>query len=183
MSSAAIAVDTEATVTQAELGWKFVRGGLMLFLVGFLTGFVPLLHYWHGAVAGDVGPLFLKNMTLWWGCPAVLAELTLKAGSLGMIAIGVTYLMLARDGSTTPASSRERGAVTWCYYGLIAELVTAAVFYVVCNMIWPNFYFTPVQDGKNLWLLVQAISIGVYVYGVHVAVTSLRKATPRLAHG
>jgi hypothetical protein len=57
-----------------------------LFITGFLTGYIPILHYVHGAVAGDVGPVFLKNMTLWWGCPAVLAELTLKTGSLGMLA-------------------------------------------------------------------------------------------------
>ena len=27
----------------------------------FITGFVPIAHYKHGAVAGDVGPVFLKN--------------------------------------------------------------------------------------------------------------------------
>ena len=33
-------------------------------------------------------------------------------------------------------------------------------------MIWPNFYFEPVQAGKNLWLALQGISILVFVVGL-----------------
>jgi hypothetical protein len=58
--------------------------------------------------------------------------------------------------------------------------VTAGVFYVVCNLIWPNFYFTPVQAGKNLWLAVQAISIAFYVVGIIFAFSSLRSRSKTL---
>ena len=65
MSDATGTVSNQGNVMPGELGSKFVRWGLVQFILGFLVGFVPILHYFHGAVAGDVGPLFLKNMTLW----------------------------------------------------------------------------------------------------------------------
>ena len=91
-------MDGEAAVTSTELGWNFIRWGLGLFATGFVLGFVPILHYMVGAQAGGVGPVFLKNITLWWGCPAVLAEMVVKHGSLGMIAIGLCYVAVARQG-------------------------------------------------------------------------------------
>jgi len=176
MSSAAVAMDGEAAVTHDTLGWSFVNRGLGLFVTGFVTGFIPILHYIPGAVAGDVGPAFLKNVTLWWGCPAVLAELTLKTGGLGMTAIGLCYVAAARSGASG-LSGHERIAPTLCAYGLIAELVTAAVGYALFNKIWPNFYFEPVQAGKNLWLALQGISILVYVVGLFYAVAGVRRAS------
>jgi hypothetical protein len=180
MSSAAMPMSAEAAVTATSIGWKHIRWGLTIFFTGFVTGFIPIVHYLHGAVAGDVGPAFLKNMTLWWGCPAVLAELTLKAGGLGMIAIGLCYLALARQGASPTLSRRESIAPTLCAYGLIWMLVCAAVLYVVGNMIWPNFYFEPVQPGKNLWLSAQGLGVLVYVTGAWYAVSGIRKASAQL---
>ncbi len=177
MSDTAMALGSEAAVTRTELGWKFIHWGLGLFITGFLTGFIPILHYMHGALAGDVGPVFLKNMTLWWGCPAILAELTLKTGSLGMIAIGFCHLAIARQGSSSAVSEHERIAPTLCAYGLIAALVAAAAGYVVCNLIWPNFYFAPVQAGKNVWLAAQGLSILAFVIGIFYAVAGIRRTT------
>lgn len=178
MSDTAMATGgSEAAVTRAELGWRFIHWGLGLFITGFLVGFIPILHYMHGALAGDVGPVFLKNMTLWWGCPAILAELTLKTGSLGMIAFGFCHLAIARQGASSDVSGHELMAVPLCAYGLIAELVAAGVGYVVFNLIWPNFYFAPVQAGKNMWLAVQGLSILVFVIGIFYAVAGIRRAT------
>ncbi len=65
MSNATMAiVGDEANVTPAELGWTFIRWGLGLFITGFAVGFIPILHYMVGAQQGDVGPVFLKNVTL-----------------------------------------------------------------------------------------------------------------------
>src|SRR5215813_6156216 len=125
-------------------------------------------------------PVFLKNMTLWWGCPAILAELTLKTGSVGMMAIGFAYLALRQQEPAAGLTRREQLAPKLCSYGLIAELVTAGVFYVVCNLIWPNFYFEPVQAGKNVWLAVQGISIAFYVVGVILAFSSIRNRSAML---
>lgn len=134
----------------------------------------------HGAIEGDVGPVFLKNMTLWWGCPGILAELTLKTGSLGMMAIGFAYLALRQQEPAAGPTSREQIAPKLCAYGLIAEIVTAGVGYFVCNLIWPNFYFAPVQAGKNVWLAVQGISIAFYVVGVIYAFSSIRNRSATL---
>ncbi len=180
MSTATMAMGGEAGVTPAELGWQFIHWGLGLFITGFLTGFVPILHYMAGAQAGDVGPVFLKNITLWWGSPAILAEMTLKIGSLGMLAIGLCYVVAARQGASSTISSHERIAVKLCTYGLISELIIAAIGFVVGNMIWPNFYFEPVQTGKNTWLAVQGLSILVYVVGICYAAAGVRRASSPL---
>jgi hypothetical protein len=176
MSNATIARGGEVAGTQAELGWKFIHWGLSLFILGFLTGYVPILHYIFGGQAGDVGPLFLQKMTLWWGCPGVLAELTLKTGSLGMIAIGLCYLAADRQGASQSISINERIAPMLCAYGLIAELVAAGAGYVICVYIWGNFYFTPIETGKNVWLIGQGLSIAVYVVGLFYAVAGVRRA-------
>jgi hypothetical protein len=136
------------------------------------------VHYMHGAIAGDVGPLFLKNMTLWWGCPAVLVEYVLKTGGLGMVAIGICYVVFSRSGAApAPVSRGERVAPGLCLGGLIAALVYAAVGYVVCTLIWPNFYFAPVQMGKNVWLAGQGIAIAIYVTGIAFAFGGIRHIT------
>ena len=183
MSNAEMTMGGKAAVSPAELGyvelgWKFIHWGLGLFITGFAVGFIPILHYIPGAQAGDVGPVFLKNVTLWWGCPAVLAELTLKTGSLGMLAIGLCYVAAARQGASPGPSNLERIALKLCAYGLIADLVAAGVGYAVFNMIWPNFFFEPVQAGKNSWLAVQGISTLVYFVGVCYAVAGVRRAAP-----
>jgi hypothetical protein len=167
----------QGNVMPADLGSKFVRWGLVQFLLGFIVGFVPILHYFHGAVAGDVGPVFLKNMTLWWGCPAVLVEYAIKTGGLGMVAIGLCYVVFSRSGANAPVSRGERVAPALCHAGLIFALVYAAVGYVVCNLIWPNFYFQPVQMGKNVWLAGQAIGIAIYVTGIAFAFGGIRHIT------
>ncbi|AZO82881.1 hypothetical protein BOO88_15140 [Stutzerimonas stutzeri] len=169
-------VGDEATVTPAELGWTFIRWGLGLFITGFAVGFIPILHYMVGAQQEDVGPVFLKNVTLWWGCPAVLAEMTLKTGSLGMIAIGLCYLAAIRQGAVHSVCGLESIAAKLCAYGLIAELVTAGVGFYVGNKIWPNFYFEPVQVGKNLWLAAQGLSILVFFVGICYAIAGVRRA-------
>ena len=176
MSTATMAIGGEAAITHTELGWKLIRWGLGLFITGFVVGFIPILHYMAGAQEGDVGPLSLKNVTLWWGCPAVLAEMTLKIGSLGMLAIGLCYLAAARQGASPNISGQERIAPMLCAYGLIAEIVAAGVGFYVGNKIWPNFYFQPVPAGKNMWLAVQGLSILVYFVGVCYAVAGVRRA-------
>jgi hypothetical protein len=177
MSNAAIAMDGQAAVTPTALSWKFIRWGLGLFITGFLTGFIPIGHYMIGALAGDVGPDFLKNITLWWGCPAVLAELTLKTGGLGMIAIGFCYQAINRQGGSANISNHERVAPVLCAFGLIATLVSAAAGYVICNYFWPNFYYHAIPAGKNVWLAAQGLSIAVYVVGVCYSFAGIRRAS------
>lgn len=179
MSDTTEPIAGQGNVLPADLGWKFVRWGLVQFLIGFIVGFVPLLHYFHGAVAGDVGPVFLKNMTLWWGCPAVLIEYAVKTGGLGMISVGLCYVVFSRGESTAPVSHGESMAPALCHGGLIFALVYASVGYVVCNLLWPNFYFQPVQMGKNVWLAGQTLGIAIYVIGLAFAFGGIRHLTAK----
>jgi hypothetical protein len=177
MSNAAIAMPGEAATTPTALSWKFIHWGLGLFITGFVVGFVPIAHYMVGGLGGDVGPEFLKRMTLWWGCPAILAELTLKTGGLGMIAIGLCYRVTIRQGASANISSHERIAPMLCAYGLIAVLVTAGAGYVICNVFWPNFYFLAVPEGIRAWLLPQGLSVAVYLVGACYAFAGIRRAS------
>jgi hypothetical protein len=142
-----------------------------------LTGFIPIAHYMVGAIAGDVGPDFLRNITLWWGCPAVLAELTLKAGGLGMVAIGFCYQAIQRQGASPDISSNERIAPSLCASGLVCTLVSAAAGYVICNYFWPNFYYHAIPAGKNVWLAAQGLSTAVYVVGACYSFAGIRRAS------
>ena len=100
---------TGAVATPAEVGAKYIRWGLGLFVFGLVIGFIPLAHYMHGSFE-QVGEAFLKNVTLWWGCAFTLAVYVAQVGSLGMIAIGLCYVVLARDGAMTSVTSAERMA-------------------------------------------------------------------------
>src|SRR5215469_10115449 len=88
-----------AAAENARLGAGFIRWGTGLFIFGLLIGYGPLLHYMHGALE-EVGPAFLHNVTLWFGCPWTLSVYMVQIGGLGMIAVGVSLLALARDGHT-----------------------------------------------------------------------------------
>lgn len=129
-----MAISGATSLTRNQLGWNFIHWGLGLFIMGFLTGFIPILHY-MGAQSGDVGPEFLRNITLWWGCPAILAEMTLKTGSLGMLAIGFRYLAAARQSESPDISAHELIAPRLCAYGPIVTLVSAGAGFVICNLI------------------------------------------------
>ena len=74
-----------------------------------MSGFIPLAHYMHGSFE-EVHEAFLKNVTLWWGCAFTLAVDVAQVGSLGMIALGLCYVVLARDGAMTSVTSAERMA-------------------------------------------------------------------------
>jgi hypothetical protein len=64
VSNAAITMDGQITVTPTALAWNFIHWGLGLFITGFLTGFIPILHYMVGGVSGDVGPEFTRTIAL-----------------------------------------------------------------------------------------------------------------------
>jgi hypothetical protein len=72
----------------AALGAKYIRWGLSLFIFGLVVGYGPWLHYMHGGL-DPVQPDFLKNVTLWFGCPWTLAAYVAQLGSLAMIPIGL----------------------------------------------------------------------------------------------
>jgi hypothetical protein len=156
------------------LGAKFIRWGLGLFIFGLIIGYGPLAHYLHGALE-QTGEAFLKNVTLWFGCPWTLSVYTVQVGALSMVAIGAVYWLLPVDHLDSEA--RDRAALLLCVAGLIGVFLTGYVGYFVVNAIWPSFYYTPVPIGKNVWLIAQGLSLTLYLIGVVLAYMSIRHVT------
>ena len=63
-----------------------------------------------------------------------------------------------------------------CLVGIVAAFLAGFPFYFVVNSIWPNFYFTPIQEGKHLWLGVQGACIALCVVGAVFAVRGINHA-------
>ena len=166
----------KAEGTQIEVGAKFVRWGLGLFVFGLVTGYGPWLHYMHGALE-EVGAAFLKNVSLWWGCPWTLAVYVPQLGGLGMIAFGLCYIVFARDGAMTSVTNADRAAPVLCAVGIITEWVFGFPLYFAVNAVWPNFYYTPISAGKWTWLGMQGVCIAIYVAGAICAYSGIKRAT------
>ena len=156
------------------IGSKFIHWGLGFFIFGLIIGYGPLAHYLHGALE-QVGPAFLQNVTLWFGCPWTLSVYTVQVGSLGMVAIGCVYLHLPTD--DLEVEQRDLAALWLCAAGLTAVFLTGYVGYFVVNAIWPSFYYVPIRIGKNVWLIAQGLSILLYLIGVVLAYMSIRHVT------
>jgi hypothetical protein len=176
--TSAYAAATGVEAAPVELGTKYVRWGLGLFVFGLVIGFGPWLHYMHGALE-EVQPAFLKNVTLWFGCPWTLPVYVTQLGGLSMVVIGLCYLTFARDGAM--ATSGERMAPVLCAAGLIAEFIFGFPLYFAVNAVWPNFYYTPIDAGKWTWLGIQGVCIAIYVIGVMYAYGGIKRASHVLA--
>ena len=118
-------------------------------------------------------------MTLWFGCPWTLPTYTDQLGGIGMIAIGVSLITFARDGHARPLSNAQRRSLALCIFGLLAEFALGYAGYFVISHFWPSFYYVPVQTGKNLWLILQGMSIAFYGAGVIFAFNVIRQASHR----
>jgi hypothetical protein len=171
---------TRSEATPVEVGTKFVRWGLGLFIFGLVTGYGPWLHYMHGALS-EVQPAFLKNVTLWFGCPWTLPVYVTQLGGLSMVVIGLCHLAFARDGAMVSVTGGERMAPALCAVGIIAEFVFGFPLYFAVDAVWPNFYYTPIDAGKWTWLGIQGLCIAIYVIGVMYAYGGIKRASHVLA--
>jgi hypothetical protein len=140
--------------------------------------FGMVLHYVVGA-RFDTGPEFLKNVTLWYACPWTLSTAVVIGGALGMIAIRTVYAMLGKMVSGARVEGLEMTALTLCTLSLIAIFLTGYVGYFVVDRFWPAFYYTPVKDGKNVWLFMQLACMVLYAAGVFLAFNGIRPHEPR----
>ena len=162
--------------TPVEVGTRYIRWGLGLFVFGLMIGYGPWLHYMHGALE-EVQPAFLKNVTLWFGCPWTLPTYVAQLGGLSMVVIGLCYLAFAREGAMPSVGGGERMAPALCALGILSEFVFGYPGYFAVNAIWPNFYFTPIQAGKWTWLGIQGVCILIYVVGVMCAYGGIKRAS------
>lgn len=156
------------------IGAKFAKWGLGLFIFGVFLTFGIIAHYCVGA-RWPTGVLFMENITLWWACPWTLSVAAVQAGGLGMVALGLTLMMAARL-SPAPSANEGSAALWLCIAGLLGVFAVGYPGYFVFDAIWPSFYYSPIADGKNGWLIGQAFFIGVYFAGAVLAFSDVRHA-------
>ena len=147
-----------------RLGARFIEWGLGLGLFGIVLSFGIIGHYIRGAQY-DTGHEFLHNVGLWFACPWTLSVYAIQAGSLGMVAFGVTYLVVGKL-STGNGTGASGSLELWlCVAALVGMFCTGYAGYFVVDAIWPEFYYKPVPAGKNAWLLAQLACIVTYLVG------------------
>jgi hypothetical protein len=161
-----------------NIGSRFAKWGLGLFVFGVFLTFGIILHYCVGSRWPN-GELFMQNITLWWACPWTLSVAAVQAGGLGMVALGLTQMLAAsisHDGST-----RDGTTLVLCIVGLLGVFAVGYPGYFVFDVVWPSFYYSPVAAGKNIWLLGQAFFIALYFTGMMLAFNDVRDALTRVA--
>jgi hypothetical protein len=167
-------------MTQLEIGGRFIRSGFWMLLWGMVMSFGMVLHYVVN-ISPLFGPEFLKTVYLWYACPWTLATSVVLGGALSMIAIGAVYAILGRMTSAVRLEGLEKSAVSICTFALIAIFLTGYLGYFAVNRIWPDFYYSAVKDGKNLWLLMQLACMVVYTIGVLLAFNGIRRNSHAMA--
>jgi len=160
-----------------QLGARFAKWGLGLFIFGVFLTFGVIAHYCVGA-RWPTGELFMQNITLWWACPWTLSVAAVQAGGLGMVALGLTSMVAARSGAAADAGGS--GALWLCVIGLLGVFAVGYPGYFVFDAIWPGYYYSPVAAGKNAWLLGQALFIAIYFAGVIVMFNTVRRSLDRV---
>jgi hypothetical protein len=123
--------------------------------------------------------MFMHNVTLWFACPWTLSVYVVQGGALGMIVIGTMYLALGRS-YQFPAQNGS-GSLWLCVAGLISVFLTGYVGYFVVDHFWPTFYYSPIAEGKNVWLVAQLICIVLYWLGIIGVLLNVRRLTSQSA--
>lgn len=159
---------------------QFAKWGLGQFIFGVFLSLGIVGHYLAGA-SHPTGHKFMENITLWWACPWTLSVAAIQAGGLGMAALGCILLAALRDGAPRHGS-HLRLALLLCNIALIGLFVTGYLGYFVVDAMWPAFYYTPVSEGKNVWLLAQAACIVVYIAGMLLAFNAARRSLDESGH-
>jgi len=93
-----------------------------------------------------------------------------------MVALGVTRLLAGRLSSKDPAEAESSATLPICIVGLLGVFAVGYTGYFVFDAVWPSFYYSPIADGKNEWLLGQALFIAVYFVGAIIMFNTVRRA-------
>jgi hypothetical protein len=159
-------------------GVRFTKWGLGLFIFGVFLSFGVIAHYCVGSRWNN-GALFMQNITLWWACPWTLSVAAVQAGALGMVAIGLARMLATR---VVPHDAAESATpLRLCVVGLLGVFAVSYPGYFVFDAIWPSFYYSPIDAGKNAWLLGQAFFIAVYFVGAILTFNTVRQALNRIS--
>jgi hypothetical protein len=157
-----------------RLAARFIEWGLGLGLFGLLLGFGIIAHYLHGA-QHPTGEEFLKNISLWFACPWTLSVYTIQLGGLGMVVYGVVFLVLGKLHPEVEVGPSGQAAFWLSVVSLLAIFCTGYAGYFAFDAVWPQFYYKPVEAGKNAWLLAQAACIAGYFVASILVTHNLRR--------
>ncbi len=130
-----------------------------------MIGFGVLAHYLLGSKY-RTGDAFVNNISLWWGSPLLFSSGFIQIGGLGMAVLGFIYLKTARLFPNFHVEEKDKVALSLTLIGLIALFLTGFIGYFIVDAMYPGFYYTPIDEGKNLWLILQGISCLLYVAGL-----------------
>jgi hypothetical protein len=89
--------------------------------------------------------------------------------------------VLLRESKRIEDYGAEKIALPLCVTALIAIFLTGYVGYFVVDTIWPSFYYSPIKDGKNVWLFMQLACMVLYAAGVFLAFNGIRRTSHALA--
>jgi hypothetical protein len=159
-------MDRSADLDLHQFGLHLFRSGSKLFITGLVLGLIPIVHYMVGGVGHKVGEVFYQEVTLWFGCPAEKMVQIVQIGGLSMLILGLCYMVMSRKTERVVTNSEQLG-FKLCVVGIVSEIILGGGVYLIFDYVFfPNFYFTPIQTGKVLWLGVQLISFLIYLYGM-----------------
>jgi len=82
-----------------------------------------------------------------------------------MVAFGATYLVVGKLASASDSRSASSLDLWLCVAGLVGMFCCGYAGYFVVDAVWPEFYYKPVQAGKNAWLLAQLACVISYLVG------------------
>jgi hypothetical protein len=68
-----------------------------------------------------------------------------------------------------------------CAVGIVTTFLIGFPGYFVVGAVWPNFYYTPIAEGRWTWLGGQGIGIAIFLIGVMFASGGIRRASHLLA--
>ena len=162
-------------MSRAQAGSHFIRSGFWALFLGFLMSVGMVLHYVVGAQY-PTGHDFMSNITLWWACPWTLSTAVVLGGALCMIVIGTVHTSLARHAGISDVGAATAAARWVCLLSLVAIFLTGYVGYFAVDAVWPEFYYGPVTQGKNVWLFMQLACIVLFALGTVAAFTDIRRA-------
>ena len=84
-----------------------------------------------------------------------------------------------KDGFRCPRRGSGNDRATLYTLSLIAIFLTGYVGYCGVEWFWPGFYYSPIKDGKNVWLFMQSACMVVYTAGVLLAFNRIGRTSQR----
>lgn len=92
-----------------------------------------------------------------------------------MAVLGIAQMLAARLSGNNSVAAGNSTALFLCIVGLLGVFTAGYAGYFVFDAIWPSFYYSPIDVGKNAWLLSQALFIAFYFAGTLLAFSALRR--------